>query len=355
MLTQYFLTLQNISKSRKTHLMFKHFRSIIYIILIFLPLQLIGGSVDSVGIEKSDNGNFILHKVESGEGLYYLSSRYKISVKKIKRANPGIKNWIYEDQIVKIPTSAELIVITTAVLESVSVDKISSTTNTDRSSQIPINHKVIKDQTLYSIAKQYGSSTDDIIHWNNLSDADIKSGQELIVGWLGDIDENKGTYISANSNDESATIEYSNDDVSINVSEEDEVPTINMEDRLNDLIKRLETEKKRKSTEQNKDGIEDLLVKILEMDEQGLAVTAANVALINDRYYVLHKNASFGTIIRLTSIDEEKELFVKVVGNIPNEDEFLNIDVIVSKLTAKYFEQNENERFEIRLNYGIGK
>ena len=335
--------------------MFKHFRSIIYLILIFPSLQLFGGSVDSVGVEKSVHGNFILHKVESGEGLYYLASRYKVSVKKIKKANPGIKNWIYENQIVKIPSTSELAVITTSVSETARIDSSSSIKKIDRSSQMPINHKVIKNQTLYSITKKYGCSTDDIIQWNNLQNDDIKAGQELIVGWLGNTDENKGRNISVESNNEAATIEYSTDDVSINAAEEDEIPTINMEDRLNDLIKRLETEKKRRQAEKINDGIEDLLVKVVEINEQGLAVTAANVILINDQYYVLHKNASFGTIIRLTSINDEKELFVKVVGNIPNDDAFLNIDVIVSKLTAKYFEQNENERFEIKLNYGIGE
>jgi LysM repeat protein len=43
------------------------------------------------------------------------------------------------------------------------------------------SHTVVKGETLYRIAKEYGVSVQDLKEWNRLSDNTIHVGQKLIV------------------------------------------------------------------------------------------------------------------------------------------------------------------------------
>lgn len=47
----------------------------------------------------------------------------------------------------------------------------------------PIYHTVTAKETLYAISKQYGVTVAQVQEWNNISDTNIKIGQELIVGY----------------------------------------------------------------------------------------------------------------------------------------------------------------------------
>lgn len=103
----------------------------------------------------------IEHKVEKGQTLYFISKKYDMSVQDIMRFNPQIeKDMIVKDgMILKIyakPTN----------LPNVNNNKY---------------HIVEKGQTLYSLSKMYNISVDDLIYLNQLQTPSISIGDKIIV------------------------------------------------------------------------------------------------------------------------------------------------------------------------------
>jgi LysM repeat protein len=193
---------------------------------------------DSIGVERTDGKLFILHRITAGETLYSISKKYKASVDDIKKANPTAAQGLQVGQILKVPTALPVSPVTAAAstLESatthtvasgetlysiatkygISVDalkkanpglsssisigqalnlpaKAGSTTATTAKpttttaattiapvSKETIEHTVASGETLYSIAKKYNVSVEDIKK-TNPGIAGLKVGQTLKV------------------------------------------------------------------------------------------------------------------------------------------------------------------------------
>ena len=115
---------------------------------------------DSLGTETVNGKLFVIHKVDEKETLYALSRRYGAPVDAILKSNPGLSTTLEVGQIVKVPYEKKTVVKTT------------TTTAT---------HKVAAKETMYSIARTYGISVEDLKKWNNITDNNISIGQDLIV------------------------------------------------------------------------------------------------------------------------------------------------------------------------------
>jgi LysM repeat protein len=115
---------------------------------------------DSIGVETVDGKLFVIHKVDDKETLYALSRRYGASVDAIRQSNPGLPATLEVGQIVKVP------------YEKKAVPKPPAGATV---------HKVAPKETMYSISKMYGVSVDELKSWNNISDNSLSVGQELIV------------------------------------------------------------------------------------------------------------------------------------------------------------------------------
>lgn len=118
--------------------------------------------VDSIGIETINGQVFVIHRVEEKETVFAISRRYRTTVDAILQHNAAAKNGLEIGQILRVPYSLP----TTATVS-----------NADA-----IVHKVQPRETLYSIARQYQVSTEDIKRWNNLGDNTLSIGQDLVVG-----------------------------------------------------------------------------------------------------------------------------------------------------------------------------
>lgn len=92
----------------------------------------------------------LTHTVASGESLFIIANKYKISVVDIKATNGLKSDVIYIGQTLKIPTSE-------------------------------ISYVVQAGDSLYFISKKYGVSVDDIKKANNLTNDNIFVGQKLII------------------------------------------------------------------------------------------------------------------------------------------------------------------------------
>jgi LysM repeat protein len=129
--------------------------------LIFLTAGFFFNAPDSDSLRtETINGQLvIIHLVGQKETLYGLSKRYAVTVARILEFNPTADGGLEAGQLIKIPYVPK------------------TRTQTAEGTK----HKVQPKETLFSISRMYSVSVDDIRLWNNLKDNGISVGQELLV------------------------------------------------------------------------------------------------------------------------------------------------------------------------------
>ncbi|MCX6257915.1 MAG: LysM peptidoglycan-binding domain-containing protein [Bacteroidia bacterium] len=123
--------------------------------------------------EISEADLFYYHIVEKGQNLDYLCKTYKTTIQKIKEANQGLDDKLRSGMIVRVPKPDEVIAAEKQKKEAEEAKKAAENE--------PIKYKVEKGQTLYSIAKKYNVSMDDIKKLNPGIEHGLKIGQELKI------------------------------------------------------------------------------------------------------------------------------------------------------------------------------
>ncbi|MGN7809399.1 LysM peptidoglycan-binding domain-containing protein [Flavobacterium sp. 22076] len=104
--------------------------------------------------------SIIEHKIQKGETAYFIAQKYKVSVEEIYKLNPESQNGIKDSQIIKIPIHS------------------SEKTNSDQQ----ITHIVGEKETLYGLSKQYHVSVEAIQNANQAILVNgLQVGQELNI------------------------------------------------------------------------------------------------------------------------------------------------------------------------------
>ncbi|HET9053830.1 MAG TPA: LysM peptidoglycan-binding domain-containing protein [Cyclobacteriaceae bacterium] len=114
---------------------------------------------DSIGMETINGKAFIVHKVDAGETLYAISKRYGVTVEQIVAQNPASDAGLEIDQVLKVPY-------------------------VPRPAKVVVpgkKHIVAEKETLFSISRLYGVTVEDLKTWNNLADNTLSLGQELVI------------------------------------------------------------------------------------------------------------------------------------------------------------------------------
>lgn len=112
-------------------------------------------------VSGSNPDNMFMYTVVKGDTLYGIAKKYGTSVEEIKRINNLNSTSLVIGQVLRIPemyTKPEDMVIPSYV-----------------------NYKVVKGDTLYSIAKKFGVSVDSIINDNSLKNNTLSIGQNLKI------------------------------------------------------------------------------------------------------------------------------------------------------------------------------
>lgn len=120
--------------------------------------------LDSIGVEKRSDQYYVLHKVEGGETLSSIARRYNVGVKDVLATNTTINaNALIIGQVIRVPL----------------VKKKSQPT---AASKIEFVHHIVRrNETVWSIAKQYNMKVADVKRLNNLSDNELYIGKKLWV------------------------------------------------------------------------------------------------------------------------------------------------------------------------------
>lgn len=136
------------------------FGKTLFIILFIGAITSFAAPLDSLRTEQIDGKLFIIHQVDQGETLYAISRRYKVSVPDIVAHNPSAKLDLEIGILIQVPLPQS----------SKQIDKTGLTA-----------HKVKSKETLFSLAKQYNATVTDIKSLNNLVNNELNIGQVLYI------------------------------------------------------------------------------------------------------------------------------------------------------------------------------
>jgi len=135
--------------------------------------------------EKTTANN--IHIVKKGESLFTISKIYNIETIKLKTLNNLNSNKIIVGQELYIIESDKNRSNNIAENEKVELE-INITEKESKSAASNLKHKVLKGESLFSIAKLYNITVDEIIETNQLLTNKIQVGQEILIKCLPGVD-----------------------------------------------------------------------------------------------------------------------------------------------------------------------
>ncbi len=263
------------------------------------------------------------HTIMQGETLYAIARHFNVSVEALIEANPGLQpDKIYAGQVLQIPgtkagevatppaktntqvepkkaqapSQADLIAHST--IETKKEEKPASTKEA-KASEDAILHVVQKGETMFSLSRQYDVTVTDIKSWNALSSFQIDVGDELIVGYK------QSEQAPAQSVAEANTPEKA-----------EETPVV----------------KEKKQPRFTYDGMDNILSLQYKEDlssnyyveerNNGIASWISDVDgyPYENGYFALHRTLPIGTVVKVRNLMNDKIIFAKVIGRLPNTD-----------------------------------
>ena len=130
--------------------------------------KLLLSQIDGIPVSRTPQRAYVYHRVRHGETLSVIARKYRTSVGSIMRANKMRRsNYIVAGKRIKIPQRG---------YKKQTVKVIPKPRNGQA-----VNHLVRKGDSLYIIAKQYGTTTKKIQELNNLKTTKLHIGQVLTI------------------------------------------------------------------------------------------------------------------------------------------------------------------------------
>ena len=124
--------------------------------------------IDTIPVSHPPQRAFVYHRVRHGESLSIIARKYRTSVRKIMRANNMRRsNYIVAGKRIKVPQRGYM-------------TKSSQIIRQPKDGQA-LTHRVRKGDSLYIIAKRYGTTTKKIQDLNNLKTTILHKGQVLTI------------------------------------------------------------------------------------------------------------------------------------------------------------------------------
>ncbi|TWR26181.1 LysM peptidoglycan-binding domain-containing protein [Mucilaginibacter achroorhodeus] len=312
---------------------------------------------DSIGVENNNGKKVILHKLDPKDNYYSIGRRYGVSPKVIQQFNNNASLQI--GHIIKVPTERSIVEstgpapkteqqaqvksqakpVTTPPVTNPVQQQPQTPVKKEEAKTSPVNaqqpapvqqqqtapqqpaatqqqYKVSAHETLYSIAKRFGTTVDAITSLNKLSNTNLTPGQVLLVP--------NGVQPAQAQQDATAT-PVAHQDISRGDSS-----TI-AADSLNRHIS-------------SKYGL-------FEKNEKGVATWIDDTSLDPNKKLILHRTAPIGTVMRITNPMNGKVTFAKVVGRFTDSESTRDAIVVMTKNVASALGALD-KRFQVNISYG---
>lgn len=322
---------------------------------------------DSIGTETINGKLFVIHKVGEKETLYGISKRYGSTVEAVLQYNPTVGAALEVGQLLKVPyekrtvkntNSAGGVIHVVAPKETlfsiakaynISIDELkqwnSLTSNAisvgqelmvkKKNLSVASNpiitapaqikgksgvHTVEAKETLFSIAKLYGITVQQLKEWNNLQGTDLSTGQTLFVAQP----EKNTAVVQPNTTQTTAPVVKSSEPV----------------------------KEVKEAKPQPKETVITITEGVRGSDE---VLESGQAELIegtdgNRKYLALHRTAPVGTILKVKNEMNNREVFVRVMGKLP--DTALT-DKLIIKISKSAYDRLGaiDQRFRVQVTY----
>lgn len=309
--------------------------------------------VDSLRMETVGGKQFIIHQIDEKETLYAISRRYGVPITAILEHNPTADGGLAVGQLLKVPYVPKTKPVITGG------DKI---------------HKVAAKETLFSISRLYDVSVDEIKAWNNLKDNALNLGQELVIKkksttiattTLPAMQYIKGAHtVAAKETLYSIARQYNitvqqlrewnsltADEVKIGQTlfvaqpmyqKPDEIKTqpevvVKPEVKETPVVTVVKPEVKTQPEIKTNPEVKEATIRISESVTGSDEVKEGGLAELiegtdgNRKYLALHRTAKVGTILKVRNELNNREVFVRVAGPLPNVGANTNVVIKISK------------------------
>jgi LysM repeat protein len=313
---------------------------------------------DSIGVKKAQGKKYILHRIEPAEGWFSIARNYGISYAQLRLANKDSSDKLIPGRAILIP-----------------LDKLKANDPHFEKNYIQddeLHYTVHEGETMFSIAKKFYTSVDSLKKWNHLADSELKSGQRLKVGYKGAMDGSEPEAAGAKNNRNDSAEAVKKVPVPLDktsrpaiVSKPDsakgtrkEAPPVQTKTIKTaapgaaDTTKIIRTASSVKTSESKKPGAVVTGKGRKEVFENGIASWIRDDDINPNKYYALHRTAPIGTIIKVTNKMNNKYVFVKVVGSLPNTGDNTDLVIKISKASAEKLGVRDS-KFQSELSYGI--
>ncbi len=264
--------------------------------------------LDSIGNEIVNGSRFVIHKLESGQTYYQLSRIYSLPVKEIIAANNNKS--LRVGDTVKIPRGKSSVVKPQETKVTIQTPTVATPNNSAEITE----YKVGKSETLYSIARRFQLTVDEIKRYNNLTSNNLREGMILKIpkhnSFAEEIPETPAPIITA-------------------------LPEIIEENQpIDDAVFKA-----------NRYGIR-------EKKERGVGVWLDSLKGDGQTSLALHKSAPIGTILKITNPMNQSVTFAKVVGKFGDNEDTQGAIVVLSKSAAASVGVLD-KKFQVELAYGV--
>lgn len=370
-------------------------------ILFFAPVQ----QRDSLGTETVNGQVFVIHSVGERETLYGISRRYGASIENILKYNPKADTGLEIGQILKIPYTAKKVQATGAGtthtvaaketmysisrMYGVTVDDIKNwnglkdntlsigqqlvikkggatpvTTSTPAASTPASTsskngiHTVAAKETMFSISRQYGITVQQLRDWNKLETNDIHIGQELIISESATgnnvVATNTPSPTRTSATTESAATtppaSTANTQTSTTTPSNSQPP-----------VTQTSTQTPAQETTvtppvASKPDAKEQTIRITESVKNTNEVLQSGLAELiegtsgNRKYLALHRTAPIGTIMKVRNEMNNREVFVRVMGKLP--DTAVNEKLVIKISKSAYDRLGAiDPRFRVEVTY----
>ncbi|MDN3547319.1 DPBB and LysM peptidoglycan-binding domain-containing protein [Mucilaginibacter aquaedulcis] len=333
------------------------------ILLLISPLLTLSISLfanplaDSVGVENLNGKKVVLHKLDPKDNYYSVGRRYNVSPKAIMQFNNNAPLKI--GAVIKVPTELSFTAATQPPVQQskpqvqppvaqpkqqaqqpvaqqpkpqttqpavqqqtqAPVQQAAANTNTqaaDTTPEKPVNqdniqqYKVSAGETLYSIAKRFGTSVEDITKLNNLTSSTLTPGQVIKVR-------------SGMPPEERPVVKQ---DATVVTTTQDSTTVDSAGNKL----------------KANRFGL-------YEKNETGVATWIDDTSLDPKKELVLHRSAPIGTVIKITNPMNNHTTYAKVVGRFTDSEATKDVLIVMTKNTADALGALD-KRVRVNISYG---
>ncbi len=351
---------------------------------------------DSVRTEKEGDQVFVIHRVDEKETLYSLSRKYDVPIYKIIEQNPPtefgleigqvIRIPVIENEDIKVPKRVKELNPTEPAKKTVPVQKEYEPVTKPPKKEYKV-HVVEEKQTLFGIARLYNVSLLELKAWNNLEGNDLDIGQELIIRDIPHTRQKQTTAKPLISSDQIHVVGPSETLYSISKSYGITLTDLK---RWNELVtndikigQRLvvaDPASARPTTKtaeidsgeanvspptgrvpRDREAIDRSIEAAKEYEEKNSPmnfeeVVESGLAEVIEgtedtrKYLALHRTAKIGTILRVKNDMNNQEVFVRVLGKLP--DTGTNQNVLIKLSKAAYNRLGAiDPKFRVTLSY----